>query len=735
MNAAGGFASARAQAVVDYLKGVADYPFARMIGSASLDGADAVDLVVEPELPQHYVVRIEAEEPIRIVFDHDDGRPPFVYSTRKNFPIDLVHTTMESIVAGRSLCIWEEGWADLRRNLTSQALIERIRDWFARTAQGELHQDGQPVEPLIPATSNTLILPPSLPSAGWHIVYSVEHAGRWIVALGELAAAALAPFAVFTMTLPAQVHGSLRRAPVDMEGLCNTIRALGGDLVSELGNWLVEAAQMATPERRAIMIIMIPLLKVAEGAIEAWETWVFMAIEPFRQLGTRIGRTLYDAESRTLGLRIGRGHVDLTGIDLLRWRVLRRLDRAAARLHAGRNGAPDQVLVAVGAGAIGSNVIVNTAHAGIGTWTIIDDDVVLPHNTVRQVQGDADVGQLKAESTKRLACRLLAENMAEAIAADVLSPGDAAPEVARAFGRADLVVDFSASPAVLGHVADHDAVKRGASMFFNPDGRDLVVIAENSGRLVRLDEAEAQYFLAVATDPALVGHLNAARLDFVRYGNACQDLSRPLPPWQVQTLCGLASGQLAALACDGGAGAKIWRLDPETGGIVAIDIPIEPVRRLRADGFRVTLSKRALGRMRRMRHETLPDETGGVLVGTFDLGRTVAHVVDALPAPPDSLQAPTFFVRGKKDLQPRVAALALKSAGALGYLGEWHSHPAGVSTRPSTDDENVWQHLERHIGPTGAPHLMMIIGDSHSSVRIGWRPHGCSEHEVPHDEA
>jgi len=107
-------------------------------------------------------------------------------------------------------------------------------------------------------------------------------------------------------------------------------------------------------------------------------------------------------------------------------------------------------------------------------------------------------------------------------------------------------------------------------------------------------------------------------------------------------------------------------------------------------------------------------------------------VVDALPAPPDSQRAPTYFIRGKKDLGSAVDALALKSAGALGYLGEWHSHPPGASVRPSSDDEVVWQHLERHIGPTGAPHVMLIVSEG-TFIRTGWRPRGGFEREMPHD--
>ncbi|MGU3544427.1 ThiF family adenylyltransferase [Methylobacterium sp. A52T] len=721
------FASARAQALADYLEGAADYPFARLTDSTSEGGLDLVGIVVEPELPQHRAVPIDAEEPVRIAFRADDALPPAVFSARDDFPLNLVHTTQESEAAGRGLCIWEEGWADLRRGLTPQALVERIRDWFARTARGEIHQEGQAVEPLISATADTLVLPPGPLPPKWRIVHTLEHRGGYVVALGDAPAAKTRPYAVFAMTLATQVHGALRSAPSNLEELLAAVEALGGDLLQALGDWLVDPAQLATPSLQILMIVAIPMAKQVGGPVEGWETWAFMALPPLSELGGRLGRTLYEAGA--LAPRIGRGPIDAAGVELMRWRVVRRLDRASARAHSGRGDAADLSLVAVGAGAIGSNVIVATARAGIGTWTVIDDDVVLPHNTVRQAQGDADVGQFKATSTTRLGQGLLAEPTVEAIVANVLAPGDKDADVAHALAGANVVVDFSASPAVLGALADQGA-SRVVSMFFGPDGRDLVVLAEGGDRALRIDEIEAQYYLAAATDPALADHLGTARIDFVRYGNACQDLSRPLPPWQVHALCGLASGRLLMLAGDLAPSAGVWRLDPATGAIAAIGVPAEPVSRLEADGIRVTVSYRAMRRMTELRSAALPNETGGVLIGSFDLSRGVAHIVDALPAPPDSRQAPTFFIRGRKDLGPTVDALATGSAGALGYLGEWHAHPPVAAVRPSPDDEEVWQHLDRHIGPTGTPYMMAIVGDGAAFVRIGWRPRGGFESEV-----
>jgi hypothetical protein len=67
------------------------------------------------------------------------------------------------------------------------------------------------------------------------------------------------------------------------------------------------------------------------------------------------------------------------------WRVVHRLNRQAARALAGAGGDGNRHVLAVGAGAVGSNVIDIASRSGVATWTIVDDDVVLPHNTVRRV--------------------------------------------------------------------------------------------------------------------------------------------------------------------------------------------------------------------------------------------------------------------------------------------------------------------------------------------------------------
>lgn len=156
---------------------------------------------------------------------------------------------------------------------------------------------------------------------------------------------------------------------------------------------------------------------------------------------------------------------------------------------------------------------------------------------------------------------------------------------------------------------------------------DMALVGK--ARDTKLDELEAQYFWAVATEAQLCGHLSAARLDRIRYANACQDLSRPLPPWQLQTLCGLAAGQLAQLIESEGTSFKVWRLTAATGAVQALALPVQSVSRFETGQMRVTITAAAVRTMRELRRQSGRNETGGVLIGTFDLVRNVLHVVHA----------------------------------------------------------------------------------------------------------
>ena len=727
-----------ARAVVRYVQDSLDHPFAMLISAEHRDDRDVVDVGLEPELVQDRRVAIIPREPVRIVFEApDDSVQPLVRSLRPDFPEGQVHTNLVRDADGLALCVWEENWHDLSRTMTVQMLIERIRAWLAAMASGRLHTEDQSLEPLLPASVNTLVIPPGTMTGPWHIAELHNRDGRYIMLLSEEAPAEAKrrQIAIFHRDLPSQVHRALAERPYDLGALCKLLTTFGVDLMKELAQWLCLPEQTARASNQMLVLMFaIPLRRTADGPNEVLEVWAYSAGETVASFGEKLGITLTHVEGRTAGTAKNLGprpDVDLTGIPLPGWRVVQRLDRATARRYSAFARTENPKLVAIGAGAIGSNIVMNTVRVGIGEWTVIDNDIVLPHNTVRQTQTNLHVGSPKAETLRDEANLILAEVGVTAIVADLLLPDGKAEEIDTALKASDLVVDFSASPAVTGHLADQD-LKRAASFFFSPDGADLVVLAEDAKRELRLDDVEAQYFLTVATTPILYDHLSTARMDAIRYANACQDLSRPLPPWQVQMLCGLASGQLVELLGRESAQAQIWRLKPESGAITPVPIALKPVHRFGVVGQRVIISDGVIERIRSLRKQAEPNETGGVLIGTYDLVRGVVHVLEALSAPADSRQSPTYFVRGAKDLLPLVNGLADRTAGRLRYVGEWHSHPDGAAARPSADDEKVFQHLRANLGPAGSPYAMMICGGERAWFRMGWAEREALEGELVH---
>ena len=105
-----------------------------------------------------------------------------------------------------------------------------------------------------------------------------------------------------------------------------------------------------------------------------------------------------------------------------------------------------------------------------------------------------------------------------------------------------------------------------------------------------------------------------------------------------------------------------------------------------------------------------PNETGGVLVGSFDLQNRIVYIVDTVPSPPDSEEWPTLYIRGCQGLKKSLDDIYEVTNGMLEYIGEWHSHPDMSPTSPSDDDLQVFSWLTGLMDSDGLPALMMIVG-------------------------
>ncbi|PDT81051.1 hypothetical protein CO676_24280 [Sinorhizobium sp. BJ1] len=96
-----------------------------------------------------------------------------------------------------------------------------------------------------------------------------------------------------------------------------------------------------------------------------------------------------------------------------------------------------------------------------------------------------------------------------------------------------------------------------------------------------------------------------------------------------------------------------------------------------------------------------PLETGGVLLGWRDGEDRV--VVDIVGAGPKALHGRHTFIPDHSWQVEQIDEAFRNTAGDLDYLGDWHSHPAGVAAM-SSEDRSTLRRISRRVR-----HPIMVI--------------------------
>jgi hypothetical protein len=699
-------------------------PFARLIECRRADAVEIVVLDVDVELGQTQVHPIRSVERIAVRFDTQDRAMPEVHALRASFP-RVPHLLLGAAALPRSLCLFDQAYRDLKARWTAPLLVERIRDWLRLTARGELHDEDQPLEPVLLGGVGAIVVPHDLFSQGKAAVTITrlpDHIGR-----GVLVARSGTSNANFPRThvgliwaCAPRVHGVIERAPVDLAGLHELVAGAGDDLAKmlrqNLREWMEIPGALDVP---LILIIGFPKLRTAGPTVEATDIWAFLTGRTVREVGEAVG--LWASQGGTVGLLIpadrtrrGEGIV----IDVLN--VVPTMSRVSAARLNGRSVGKAPRITAVGVGALGSQVLMNAVRAGYGQWTTIDRDLFWPHNGARHALDGTSTGRAKAEAVARTAATVT-DGVAPVmpIVADVLDPGDAAAAVNDAFRTADVIVDMSASVSVARHLSEGvDAGARRISAFLNPTGTDLVLLAEDVGRGIHLNQLELQYYRAVYAQPQLVGHLRAVE-GRVRYGRSCRDVSATIPQDAVALHAAIATRAIRQTVDEPSAAIRVWRTAGDSFNVEALRFEAYEIHAERCGGWTIYFDSFVREKLAKLRAARLPNETGGVLIGAVDLEQKTIGIVDTIPSPSDSEEWPTGYIRGCEGLVAPVRAIWEATAEQLHYVGEWHSHPDGFSCSPSNDDVKVLQWLTERMSAEGLPGLIVIVGEQEVRPYVG----------------
>ena len=703
--------------------------FAELVECRTTKDSEIVvfDLEVEVAQVQRYPIR--STERISASFDKSDDVVPILHALRTDFP-QVPHLNLHRQEYPRNLCLYDEPYEDIKRGWTSPRFIHDIRKWLALTGQGKLHQDDQPLEPLLVDYLGHIVLPsPSqlmtrepvplridrVRTVGAHQIFLIARRGQSQDGSADLLAS--------VHVCNPQTHGVIRRRPATLADLATITSSAGFDLLTDLRcrlrAWFTHDSGVL--DSQFLLVILFPKTRHEGGEIEVVDTWAFYlrGIErnkhdsglQIRHLGCEIG--LWDLSDGQVGLLLSpetSKQGEAVRVDVLK--TVRDVDRSmAAKLNA-EDHVDELRLVAVGLGSLGSHVVMNLARSGFGKWTLVDDDFLLPHNVVRHALDGNYVGWNKAEAVASSANTIVdGANLFSALAVNLISPTSDTEKLSTALTEADVILDMSTSLSVARRLAsDTKGSARRISLFLTPSGRDLVLLAEDRNRNITLDALEMQYYRAVICDRRLSGHLDQMDHRY-RYAQSCRDVTSRLPEHMVALHASQGSRALAVAVSRPTATMGIWRLK-EDGFVQPIELTPAAVVRKQINNWTVVTDNGLLERLSALRQLKLPNETGGVLIGSFDMERRIVFIVHALPSPPDSEEWPTLYIRGSEGLTEKVAALTQRAHRMIEYIGEWHSHPEGVGTAPSTDDRRVFAWLEDLMQADGFPPVMIIVGAS-----------------------
>lgn len=659
----------------------------------------------------------------------DAELPPLTLAMRRDFPVTM-HQDATSSEQPKSLCLYVESKDVVSANWTAERHIKRTRWWLKKAAMGELHPNDQSVEQLFYNPSSSIVLP--------HDYNSKAKSGKTLTAVGytnskrpkdtfivakwnkeDFSNCGLEINIIDISTGPV-THGIIQKTPQNIMELTSLLKNLEIDLFTFIRQSLLSTLRsngFQLNVSSTVFIVKFPIRRAANSQVEAHQTIAFYCNKSLKELmelfevviaGSLSERTDYD--HRLLPMSTNEIELDIEFIE-----CLNESSPKERRIQSGINKTISTGVI-VGAGALGGALIDLWVKSGWGSWTIIDNDQFRPHNFTRHVISPWATGINKAQVVASHYSNQFAGSNVNGL--DIDATNFTNQQLLQCLKQANIVVDASASLSYPRSVSKIQHASRHASVFFSPSGNGAVLLIEDKKRKVRLDSLEAQYYRALINESVGDAHLSTITSQF-RSGVSCRDNSFVMAHSRVMACSSLLSEHLIKASKHDSAKISIWQEDPETGDRTSFQtIPrrVKTINHHTFNKFKIYWDEGVEERIRNLRKESLPNETGGILIGYHDMTQKCVFIVDALPAPNDSKATPSTFQRGEYGIVETLEKIAKRTANNVGYLGEWHSHPNHASARMSQLDKIQLRELAENLSGDGLPAYQMIVSEHEIKV-------------------
>lgn len=678
-------------------------------------------------------IGIKYRERLALRFFSGAKRIPEVRALRKNFP-DAPHQNHVLNGEPKSLCLYLETWPTIERTWTPEKHLNRILNWLTETANETLHRDDQPVEQVYFKGTFELVLPPDFDDKIGDKAFLLKatlrplrdkHPRVMVSAFIPVAQVKKEdiPLACFALTLPPILHGGVEQMPNKLGELHDQLDLRGAPVGPELFKQIKERVGVEgiakSNESHTLLVLRIPIMRQEGAEPERTEIRGFIISSGLGTLGVAGGALI------EINQRFQRYTLMAEDETSQEWRnifvepieCLTPFTRKFARIASGLvSDGPNGVLA--GVGALGSGIASIWHRQGWGKWSIIDTDHVKPHNLARHTAYEHQIGEYKVDAVNGLFRSLY--DPTEICGSSI--PEDACDfqnlSVAEALKSNELIVDATTTLEFPRDLSNHSDVKRAVTVFLTPSGQGSVMLMEDSARCICLDVLEAQYYRAILLKGWGANHLTG-HYGHLRVGGGCRDVSSVMSTDLINVHSSTLARQIRLKSERPEAEIRVWHSDPETGELSTDAITPSPPIIAKCGSWQVIWNDAIHQIVRDRRHGALPNETGGVLLGYFDLKLMRIYLVDALPATLDSKGDKVGFTRGREGLVEAVEQAQRRTGNIVSYIGEWHSHPTGATANPSFADIGLLTYLAEGLQYDGLPAIMLIVGEDEEKFLLG----------------
>lgn len=700
---------------------VNEYPFAKFIEFRKAEQKEAIVLELAVELPQSPPVSIHGIERVAVVFSNNPIVPPQFLALRKDFP-ETLHQNLIEKGNPKSLCLFEDAYYDVRSKLTSKMLLYRIGDWLARAAVGELHLSDQPIEPLLLTNSRIFfdrrLFDEDERLSKAFIIRRLSDKPLLLKAY-EADKIPVVPnekrFILFPVQLPPSHLRLIEYNPYNFEDLSTLLRNLKVNIQKLMQDFLIKLTSGPDKELykyEVVILIHLPKMRRENGPIESHEYWAFLLADTIEGLAIKLGT--HGKQEGQLGRLIEPFATSkLDEVLVMPLKPTYTLSRELAKVLSGLT-LEDKQIVAIGAGALGSQAVLNLARQGFGFWHIVDHDYILPHNLSRHGLSFCYEGFNKAQALALEINGLLNDSsIARAYPLNILridGNEEELTELREIIVKSDLVIDLSTSRAVTKLLTSMGVKQQKLCSFITSSGKHLVALLQGTQEQIDLEDLTYQLSAAII-DKQELSEMYAAHTNVTYYSGSCRDASVQLPQDTIGLFASVISKFILANAVSVEAKIMVWSLDDRTLAITSCSLPVSNVQKYIVNGWTLRIPDNVIVEMQNYRQSHFPNETGGVLVGGIDISRSTIYVSKALSSPPDSIEWPNSYIRGVRGLKEEISIIHKMSGNELSYIGEWHSHPKGYRSSPSSADLAAHRILAEQMRVDGMPSLMLIVAD------------------------